>query len=145
LVAPDASAGTLLWEDQVVLGQAASFGRRADEPPLALFPEACVYRDAALTWLASSDRTRRIACETPSFHGLLAAVTEGYAVAPLAEGVVRRTPNLVQCTPPSAALGAYKVTLTRGSRQNAAASYLSEQLIEHCGQLGAQRTAFPTM
>lgn len=137
MVAPDASAGRPLWEDRVVLAQAAIFDGRAEELPLALFPEPCVYRNAALTWLASQDRAWRIAYETPSFHGLLAAVAEGYAVAPLAESVVRRTPNLVQSTAPNDVLGTYTVTLTRGSRQNPAASYLSEQLIAHFGSAGS--------
>ena len=137
VVTSDAAAGTLLWEDRVMLAQAASFDSQAETLPLALFPEPCVYRDAALAWLGSCDRAWRIAYETPSFHGLLAALAEGYAVAPLAESFVRRTPDLVAGLAPNDVLGAYKVILTRGSRQSRAAGFLTDQLVEHYGSIGA--------
>ena len=131
IVAPPDDAGPVLWDDRIVLAQSPSFTCQATELPLAVFPEPCVYRDAALARLASRDHAWRIAHETPSFKGLRAAVAEGYAVAPMAESVVRRTPNLVQSVAPNDVLGAYRVILTRGSRQNPTADFLGNELIEH--------------
>jgi DNA-binding transcriptional LysR family regulator len=56
----------------------------ADEPiPLAVFPEPCPYRDAALAALASKNCKWRIASVSPSLGSLTAMAAAGLAVTPL--------------------------------------------------------------
>jgi DNA-binding transcriptional LysR family regulator len=51
--------------------------------PLAVFPEPCPYRDAALAALASNHCKWRIASVSPSLGSLIAMATAGLAVTPL--------------------------------------------------------------
>jgi DNA-binding transcriptional LysR family regulator len=54
-----------------------------DVLPLALFPEPCPYRDAALRALASCQRLWRVTCLSSSLSGVRAAATAGLAITPL--------------------------------------------------------------
>ena len=51
--------------------------------PLAVFPEPCPYRDAALAALASNNSKWRIASVSPSLGSLTAMAEAGLAVTPL--------------------------------------------------------------
>ncbi|MGB3390634.1 MAG: LysR substrate-binding domain-containing protein [Pseudaminobacter sp.] len=77
-------SGRTLWSEPLVW----AFARNAlpDELaplPLAVFPEPCPYRDAALAALASADRAWRIATVSPSLGSLTAVAEAGLAVTPL--------------------------------------------------------------
>lgn len=53
--------------------------------PLALFPVGCVFRDTASEALIDAGLSWRVAYQSPSLAGVLAAVSEGLALAVLAE------------------------------------------------------------
>jgi hypothetical protein len=57
---------------------------------LAVFPEPCVYREAATNARDRSRRTWRIAYESGSYTGLLSAVREGFVVSTMARSVIDR-------------------------------------------------------
>lgn len=76
--------GRALWSEPLVW----AFGRNImpddrSPVPLAVFPEPCPYRDAALTALAKADRECRIATVSPSLGGLMAIAAAGLGVTPL--------------------------------------------------------------
>lgn len=76
-------SGIHLWNEPLrwALGKAPL---DADAPiPLAVFPEPCPYRDAALAALASVNCKWRIASVSPSLGSLTAMAAAGLAVTPL--------------------------------------------------------------
>jgi DNA-binding transcriptional LysR family regulator len=76
--------GELLWSEPLVWAYAKRKLPDVSSPlPLALFPEPCPYRDAALAALASASRSWRIAVVSPSVAGLRTAAASAFAVAPL--------------------------------------------------------------
>jgi DNA-binding transcriptional LysR family regulator len=83
-------AGELLWEEPLVwaYGAAAAFDQTA-AVPLAVFPDPCVYREAALSALSGAGRVWRIAFESGSMAGCVSAALAGFAVAPLARSQLR--------------------------------------------------------
>lgn len=79
-----ADSGRLLWQEPLVWAWAAQPFTELPTPlPLALFPEPCPYREAALTRLAQSGITPRTAMLCSSTTGLRAAALSGFAVAPM--------------------------------------------------------------
>ena len=85
--------GQLLWREPLVWAYAK--GSLPDERaplPLALFPEPCPYRDAALAALAAAGREWRVAVVSPSVGSLRAAAAAGFAVSPLNRSLL--TPQL---------------------------------------------------
>ena len=79
-----ADSGRLLWQEPLVWAWAAQPFTQLPTPlPLALFPEPCPYREAALTRLAHSGITPRTAMLCSSTAGLRAAALSGFAVAPM--------------------------------------------------------------
>jgi DNA-binding transcriptional LysR family regulator len=79
-----ADSGRLLWQEPLVWAWAAQPFTQLPTPlPLALFPEPCPYREAALTRLAQSGITPRTAMLCSSTTGLRAAALSGFAVAPM--------------------------------------------------------------
>jgi DNA-binding transcriptional LysR family regulator len=92
--------GQLLWREPLVWAYAK--GASPDELtplPLALFPEPCPYRDAALAALAAAGRQSRIAVVSPSLGGLRAAAACALAVSPLNRSLL--TPQLQALGPDS--------------------------------------------
>lgn len=76
--------GELLWRESVVWAFGREFALDPEEPlPLALFPEPCVYRDAALRLLREQERAYQIVYVSPSYSGLKAAAAAGFAITPL--------------------------------------------------------------
>jgi DNA-binding transcriptional LysR family regulator len=74
--------GRKLWKEPLVW----AFANDADLPdllPLALFPEPCPYRDAALRALATCQRRWQMTCVSSSLAGVRAAALAGLAVTPL--------------------------------------------------------------
>lgn len=82
--------GEVLWREPVVwaIGHDHPQLDPALPLPLALFPEPCVYRDAALACLRAQDRAYEIVYVSPSYSGLKAAAAAGLAVAPLPNSVM---------------------------------------------------------
>ncbi|MFY2842633.1 LysR family transcriptional regulator [Achromobacter ruhlandii] len=82
--------GELLWEEELVWAwgedKAWMPGERV---PLAVFPEPCVYREAAITALGKARRAWSPAFESGSMAGCLAAAQAGFAVAPVARSQLR--------------------------------------------------------
>ncbi len=77
-------AGLLLWQEPLVWAWSAQPVARLPTPlPLALFPEPCPYREAALTRLAQAGIAQRTAMLCSSTAGLRAAALAGFAVAPM--------------------------------------------------------------
>ncbi|MHC8344665.1 LysR substrate-binding domain-containing protein [Pseudomonas sp. RT6P73] len=77
-------AGLLLWQEPLVWAWSAQPVTRLPTPlPLALFPEPCPYREAALTRLAQAGIAQRTAMLCSSTAGLRAAALAGFAVAPM--------------------------------------------------------------
>lgn len=83
-------AGRLLWREPLVWAAAAHGSAVLPAPlPLALFPEPCPYREAALARLAQAGRAQRIAMVCTSNASLAAAVLSGFAIAPLPASQLR--------------------------------------------------------
>ncbi|WP_027213424.1 LysR substrate-binding domain-containing protein [Burkholderia sp. WSM2232] len=77
-------AGQVLWrEPPVWVGAEWSSLARGVPVPLALFPEPCPYREAALAALARGGVDYRIALVGSSVAGLRAAAQAGFAVTPM--------------------------------------------------------------
>ncbi|MCC8941235.1 LysR family transcriptional regulator [Bradyrhizobium sp. Arg68] len=90
--------GQLLWREPLVWAYAKGAAPDATAPlSLALFPEPCPYRDAALAVLAASGRETRIAVVSPSVGGLRAAAAAEIAVTPLYRSLL--TPQLQGARP----------------------------------------------
>lgn len=91
-------AGRTLWSEPLVWAFARNALPDGQAPlPLAVFPEPCPYRDAALAALASAGRAWRIATVSPSLGSLTAVAAAGLAVTPL---------NACSLSPGLGALGA---------------------------------------
>lgn len=77
-------AGEVLWREPL-LWACADDGSAVDEDPLplALFPDPCPYRDAALAALAAAGREWRIAAVSPSLASLHGAVSSALGISPL--------------------------------------------------------------
>ncbi|OZI51133.1 LysR substrate-binding domain-containing protein [Bordetella genomosp. 4] len=85
--------GTLLWEEPLVWVFAADQPLSLNESlPLAVFPEPCVYREAAVTALGNTGRPWRIVFESSSMAGCLSAARSGFAVTVVADS--QRSANL---------------------------------------------------
>jgi DNA-binding transcriptional LysR family regulator len=80
----DTRPGRLLWREPLVWAGAAWAPAPGTPVPLALFPEPCPYREAALAALARAGVAYRIALVSTSGAGLNAAAQAGFAVTPLA-------------------------------------------------------------
>lgn len=86
--------GRLLWREPLVWAWAERAPVRLSAPlPLALFPEPCPYREAALTKLALSGIAQRTAMLCMSGASLRAAAESGFALAPMPASQL--TPGLV--------------------------------------------------
>lgn len=82
--------GKLLWSEPLLWAYAEDVSLDTRGPvPLALFPEPCPYRDAALSALAAVGREWRAAAVSPSIGGLCAAVSSGFAVSPLSRSSLK--------------------------------------------------------
>lgn len=89
--------GQLLWQEPLVWAWTDQTPVCLPSPlPLALFPEPCPYREAALSQLAQSGIAQRIAMHCMSGASLHAAVKTGFAIAPLP--VSQLTPGLTALT-----------------------------------------------
>ncbi|WP_025602637.1 LysR substrate-binding domain-containing protein [Burkholderia sp. WSM2230] len=76
--------GQVLWREPLVwVGAEWSSLTRGVSVPLALFPEPCPYREAALAALARAGVEYRIALVGSSVAGLRAAAQAGFAVTPM--------------------------------------------------------------
>lgn len=77
-------AGQVLWREPLLWACADDGLCVDDEPlPLALFPEPCPYRDAALAALAAAGREWRVAAVSPSVASLRGTILSGLAISPL--------------------------------------------------------------
>ncbi|NWD03930.1 LysR substrate-binding domain-containing protein [Pseudomonas gingeri] len=82
--------GELLWEEPLVWAYAAKMPLDSAVPlPLAVFPEPCVYREAAIQALALAATPWRLAFESSSMAGCIAAALAGFAVTPIARSQLR--------------------------------------------------------
>nr|WP_314526703.1 LysR substrate-binding domain-containing protein [uncultured Pseudomonas sp.] len=82
--------GDLLWEEPLVWAFNSKAVLTDDSPvPLAVFPEPCVYREAAIRALSGAGRPWRLAFESSSMAGCISAAQAGFAVAPLARSQLR--------------------------------------------------------
>ncbi|MPQ69166.1 MULTISPECIES: LysR family transcriptional regulator [unclassified Pseudomonas] len=76
--------GLALWQEPLVWAWSAQpLGTLPTPLPLALFPEPCPYREAALTRLAQAGITQRTAMLCTSYAALQAAALAGFAIAPM--------------------------------------------------------------
>ncbi|MDN7676344.1 LysR substrate-binding domain-containing protein [Burkholderia oklahomensis] len=83
-------AGELLWEEPLVWAYASDAALdAADTLPLALFPEPCVYREAAIAALSGAPRPFRIVFESGSMAGCVSAALAGFAVTVVARSQLR--------------------------------------------------------
>lgn len=83
-------SGTLLWEENLMWVAAPSYRHdREAEVPLALFSEPCVYRESAITALQTIGQSWRVAFESASVAGCMAAARAGFAVAVISESQLR--------------------------------------------------------
>jgi DNA-binding transcriptional LysR family regulator len=75
--------GEVLWSEPLVWAAAVHFENNASSVPLALYPDACPYRAAALEALARNGHQWRIIVQSPSTNGLLIAATAGLGIMPM--------------------------------------------------------------
>ncbi|WAT31566.1 LysR family transcriptional regulator [Pseudomonas sp. GXZC] len=77
--------GLALWQEPLVWAWSAQPLTTLPTPlPLALFPEPCPYREAALSRLAQAGIVQRTAMLCSSYAALHAAALAGFAIAPIA-------------------------------------------------------------
>ncbi|MEJ5020984.1 LysR family transcriptional regulator [Ochrobactrum vermis] len=76
-------SGTHLWSEPLKWAVGKTLVEAGTLIPLAVFPEPCPYRDAALAGLAAKNSKWRIASISPSLGSLTALVAAGLAVTPL--------------------------------------------------------------
>lgn len=77
--------GLALWQEPLVWAWSAQPLTTLPTPlPLALFPEPCPYREAALSRLAQAGIAQRTAMLCASYAALHAAALAGFAIAPIA-------------------------------------------------------------
>lgn len=82
----DDRPGRPLWREPLIWAAAEWMTIDAAQPlPIAVFPEPCPYREAALAALAQAGIESRIAVVCSSSGGVLAAVRAGLAVTPMLE------------------------------------------------------------
>ncbi|AUA56756.1 HTH-type transcriptional regulator gltR [Achromobacter spanius] len=82
--------GELLWEEDLVWAWGEDQPWEPDAPvPLAVFPDPCVYRAAAIAALSQAGKPWLPAFESGSMAGCLAAAQAGFAVAPVARSQLR--------------------------------------------------------
>ena len=82
----DARPGNVLWREPLLWAGATLASPAPGVPvPLALLPEPCPYREAALAALARAGRDYRIVLVCPSGAGLCAAAQAGFAVTPIVQ------------------------------------------------------------
>jgi DNA-binding transcriptional LysR family regulator len=80
----DERPGRALWREPLAWAFAEVASLDPSMPvPLAVFPEPCPYREAALTAMAQAGVDSRIAMVCPSGEGLRAAALAGFAVTPI--------------------------------------------------------------
>ncbi|MBN3798786.1 MULTISPECIES: LysR family transcriptional regulator [Burkholderia] len=90
--------GELLWEEPLVWAFASDRTLDAGgDVPLALFPQPCVYREAAVAALAAALRPFRVLFESSSMAGCVSAALAGFAVTALARSQLRD--GLRECGP----------------------------------------------
>jgi DNA-binding transcriptional LysR family regulator len=83
-------SGVLLWEEELVWAFGdGSFFDPGREVEIAAFPEPCVYREAAIAALTRASKPWRLAFESSSMAGCLAAAQAGFAVTPVARSQLR--------------------------------------------------------
>ena len=81
--------GLALWQEPLVWAWSAQPLVTLPTPlPLALFPEPCPYREAALSRLAQAGIAQRTAMQCSSYAALHAAASAGFAIAPMARSQV---------------------------------------------------------
>ncbi len=82
--------GELLWREPLVWAYASACAADlAEALPLAVFPEPCIYREAALAALGSVARPWRVVFESGSMAGCLSAALAGFAVTVVARSQLR--------------------------------------------------------
>lgn len=78
--------GEVLWSEPLIWA-AGPAAMPADDPsqpvPLAVYPDSCPYRAAAVETLSRAGRDWRIACQSPSAEGLALMVAAGLGIAPM--------------------------------------------------------------
>ncbi|RFU49860.1 LysR substrate-binding domain-containing protein [Paraburkholderia sp. DHOC27] len=85
----DASAGRFLWREPLVwVGPEWASLTPGMPVPLAVLPEPCPYREAALAELARAGRDYRIVLVGSNATSLCAAAQAGFAVTPIAQSHV---------------------------------------------------------
>lgn len=83
------SSGQVLWREPLVWASASGRVPDISSPlPLALFPDPCPYRDAALAELAAAGRNWRVAALSGSIGSLRNIVRSGLAISPLNIGAL---------------------------------------------------------
>jgi len=82
--------GELLWSEPLVWAYASTMRLDPSAPvPLALFPEPCAYREAAIGALADVGRKSRVVFESASMAGRMSAAPSDFAVTPVALSQMR--------------------------------------------------------
>lgn len=82
--------GELLWEEPLVWAFSSKAVLPDNTPlPLAVFPEPCVYREAAIGALSGAGQPWRLAFESSSMAGCISAALAGFAIAPIARSQLR--------------------------------------------------------
>lgn len=75
--------GEVLWSEPMVWAGGTIPLSGDAVVPLAVFPDQCPYRAAAIEALARAGRRWRVACQSPGFGGLSIAVNTGLGVTPV--------------------------------------------------------------
>ncbi|PHV08724.1 LysR family transcriptional regulator [Janthinobacterium sp. BJB412] len=129
--------GRLLWREPLVWARAAQASVTLPSPlPLALFPEPCPYREAALASLARCGMAQRTVMVCNSSAGLRAAALSGFALVPLPAG--RLGDGLVAAAQglPPLPDAEFMLFVAAGGDQALLAA-LAERIVDSCRRPGA--------
>jgi DNA-binding transcriptional LysR family regulator len=128
---PGRPGGTLVRRERLVWAAAAGYRPELRDPlPLALFPEGCLFRPAALDALDAARQRWRIAYTSGSLAGIHSAVAAGLAVTCLAAATVPAGLRLLGRADGMPALPTVEIALRRAARMTPAAAALAHHLVE---------------
>jgi DNA-binding transcriptional LysR family regulator len=117
----------LLW-----VSKADSEVHLSNPVPLAMFPDGCLYRRAALAALDAAGRAWRVAFTSLNHEGLVAAVAAGSAVSVMIESAVGRQLRVLKPAQGFPALAPTEVELySRGSGISPVAKHVAETIRRH--------------
>jgi DNA-binding transcriptional LysR family regulator len=136
------ATGEVVREEKAVWATSERhLAHEADPLPLALFPSYCIFREWAIKSLGSFGRPYRLAYSSPSFTGILAAVSAGLAVTVTGESLLPAGVRALSVTDGFPLLPTFHIVLQRAPGAHSRAIECLANHITEGFRTGSQRAA----